>query len=88
MKTIELHPAYSWDCDECGIENFERTVVIPLEELTDEEREQFSAKDLESFLSEDGTFQSMPNHVKCYNCETEYKTYHMFYGEDGESEDT
>jgi rubredoxin len=81
MKT-ELRPAYTWDCDECGVENFERTVIIPLEELTEEEKQQFSNEELQEFLSEDGTFQSMPNHVKCKNCGAEYETYHMFYGEE------
>ncbi len=82
MKKIELRPAYIWDCDECGIENFERTIIIPIEELTEEEREQFSEEELQEFLGEDGSFQSMPNNVTCSNCDTEYETYHMFYGEE------
>lgn len=32
-----LLSAYVWDCDECGVENFERAIVA---ELTDEDREE------------------------------------------------
>lgn len=30
MKTVELLPAFVWDCDHCGKENFQRGVTILL----------------------------------------------------------
>lgn len=82
MNSTELRPAYTWDCDECGIENFERTISISLEELSEEGRSQFTEEQLEEFLTEEGTFNSMPDTVKCKNCKTEYITYHMLYGDE------
>lgn len=32
MSIVELHPAYVWDCDECGVENFERAIEGDLNE--------------------------------------------------------
>lgn len=26
LPTVELHPAFMWDCDNCGVENIARTV--------------------------------------------------------------
>lgn len=31
MRTIELHSAFVWDCEECGRENFHRAVERDLE---------------------------------------------------------
>jgi len=89
MKKIEMKPAYVWDCDECGIENFERTIVLSLEELTQDDLDQIGEELLESMMNdtERGTFQSMPNHVTCRNCNIEYETYHILWPEHGDEDD-
>jgi len=33
MKEVELHPAYQWDCDYCGKENFARRMTVGEGEL-------------------------------------------------------
>ena len=33
MKEAELHPAYQWDCDCCGKENFSRQATVGENEL-------------------------------------------------------
>jgi len=44
---------------------------------------------LEYMKSDDerGTFQSMPNHVTCRNCNVEYETYHILWPEHGDDDD-
>jgi len=27
-ESVELHPAYQWDCPSCGRENFERIAIL------------------------------------------------------------
>lgn len=33
MEKVELHPAFMWDCPECGVENFERSISVSNEQL-------------------------------------------------------
>ena len=33
MKTVELHQAFVWTCDECGRENFARCVTLTSEQV-------------------------------------------------------
>jgi hypothetical protein len=36
-RNAELHPAYVWDCEDCGSENFQRAIVRC---MTEEEKEE------------------------------------------------
>jgi hypothetical protein len=69
-STIELHPAWMWDCPHCGTENFQRSVCL---EFTKEAY-------LEAGLPEDEwddehhIGQSYPNYVKCRDCSKRWKT--------------
>jgi hypothetical protein len=70
MVKIELHPAYAWDCDACGRENFVRGLVAEMseEELADA-RERFG---LESW--EMGGFLRVPVVVVCQFCGADFET--------------
>lgn len=79
-EQIELHPAWAWDCQSCGRENFERTIVA---ELTDAEKLQaFRATgDLEDWQTLDdlpqgleGSLQTYPDEVRCKHCSAVYVT--------------
>lgn len=72
-KTVELRPAYAWDCDECGRENFARAVVPEL-----------SPDELEELRSEHGIdpwdagdFVTMPSRVECTYCGAVFAPKHM-----------
>jgi hypothetical protein len=43
--SVELRPAYAWDCDECGRENFSNGIVA---ELSNEERDELRTRLLTS----------------------------------------
>jgi DNA-directed RNA polymerase subunit M/transcription elongation factor TFIIS len=70
MDTIELHEAFMWDCDNCGVENFERAVRP---ELTEEEIQEL--KDEVGIMDEEeGIFLMAPKTVTCSKCGTQYQT--------------
>ena len=61
---IELRPAYAWDCEECGREQFSRCIVP---ELNAEEIEELKQEHgIERW--ELGEFQMMPTTVNCKDC--------------------
>lgn len=71
MESVELHPAHTWDCPECGRENFCRCVTA---ELTPEDREEAmrAMYDLDAWevLPEgvSGHFLTAPDDVTCAHC--------------------
>ncbi len=70
---VELRPAYSWDCPECGSENFARAIVP---EMTEELRESLLDENgIESW--EEGDFLLMPEGVKCGKCGLTFSTLHF-----------
>lgn len=69
---VVLRPAYAWDCEDCGRENFARGIVP-----------EFSADDLQAMRDEqgvqpweDGEFVMMPDEVKCGFCGAIFATAH------------
>ena len=67
---IELHPAFVYDCDNCGRENFVRAVRIEADEETMQElREEHG---IEAY--DVGDWCQAPVTVKCAYCNTEYET--------------
>jgi len=64
-----LHPAFVWDCDACGEENFVRAIRI---EKTEEEMAEMRS-DLGIEEDDDGEFLGMPSGVMCQSCGTEYE---------------
>lgn len=69
MRIANLHPAYVFDCEECGKENLIRCV-----------RPSFSNEELEelkeelSSIGEEGEFLLVPSEAICKNCGTKYST--------------
>lgn len=70
---VELRPAYAWDCEDCGTENFTRGMVP-----------EFSPDDLEELRDEHGiqpwetgAFVAMPEAVKCNACGAVFSTQHI-----------
>jgi len=64
-ESVELHPAYQWDCETCGAENFVRATVYdpPPEGLPD--------------MQESGDWMSYPESVTCARCGEQFSTHHM-----------
>lgn len=60
MTPVELHPAHVWDCPECGIENFVRSIVFEPD-----------AQDLQEGL-EPGMWMTAPDSVTCHSCATTF----------------
>jgi hypothetical protein len=67
---IELIPAFSWDCPDCGRENFERAVVSELS------AEEMSVLRLQHGVDplQEGHFLTSPSEVACKHCGREYET--------------
>jgi rubredoxin len=79
-QTVEMHPAYVWDCDNCGGENFERAVVY---EFTPEERRELAEQGEEP---ETGNWMTHPDHVKCRHCGAAFEAHHFQEGEQSRAE--
>lgn len=69
-RKAELHLAYQWDCDECGVENFCRSIKYHRTPEDEEEiRERFGIEPWE-----EGEFRTRPTKVVCSACGTIYQT--------------
>ena len=71
--SVELRPAFSWDCPDCGRENFCRGIVpemSPAEmvELRDDHG-------IESW--ESGNFVMQPDLVECSHCQEAFNSTHF-----------
>lgn len=85
LPLAELHPAFVWDCDGCGQENFCRgidgQVDIDLLEMNEEHVAEYVASD-EWTQGDDDHCETQfliqqvvltPKTVKCYSCGSEFK---------------
>lgn len=68
--TIELHDAYVWDCDECGVENWTRAVIVTPESLDAETRAILDEAAGDDWVT--GDIVTRPDVVTCRHCGTEY----------------
>lgn len=79
MNRIELRPAYVWDCDHCGRENF---VSCRVAEMSDEEQAELREEmGVEAF--EEGAWCLMPESVTCDHCGAKFETQHFKEGYGG-----
>ncbi len=69
MKSVELHPAHTWDCEECGRANFCRGVLM---EFSEEDKAEMEAEHGIEF--ETGEWTLAPETVTCEHCGVEFKT--------------
>jgi hypothetical protein len=70
---VVLHPAYFWDCPECGRENFSRGIVP---EMSDTDRDELR-NDYGVQPWEEGDFVMMPDSVECQYCHAVFATTHF-----------
>lgn len=63
METVELHPAFMWDCESCGAENFVRTLAHNPEPV--------SVDDPDVTVTVE--YFSSPAIVKCGSCNTSFR---------------
>ncbi len=69
METVELHQAFTWTCESCGIDQFENAITLSMESLP--------AEDIEAIKNTFGLSTKIlvaPERVICDICQTEYNT--------------
>jgi hypothetical protein len=71
MRSVELHQAFLWTCDECGRDNFERAVTCDPENFDEDSLEQL-AMILESG-ADGAVLVTAPDTVTCRFCRAEYE---------------
>ncbi len=78
MRTVETHLAYVWDCDECGIENFVRSITTTLDRNDPEDVAKVKRglnldedDDLDDVWA---ALQTSPKTVTCKGCKTTFRT--------------
>lgn len=72
---IELNPAWTWDCDDCGRENFARSIsavfteaeCIDMRKHMGLEADEWKAETPTEFVEKYG-WQMQPDNVKCAHC--------------------
>jgi len=69
LPQVELHQAFSWVCDICGQDHFERAVTIEPEAWDDRMREVAEAAG-----DQGGRFLTAPSEVVCTKCGRRYRT--------------
>lgn len=80
-EQAELHPAYEWQCDACGSQNFESGIVHEFSaEETAELREEYDVEPWET-----GSWVSYPVQVICRQCGTTYDAKH--WGDDDDEDE-
>ena len=78
MSHVELHQAWHWTCDECGRNNFARSVTADLSGLTEDEIRNYALQlgiiDVHETEIPEGSFVTVPNTVTCEHCGEQYQT--------------
>ncbi len=69
---VVLNPAYVWDCEQCGQENFARGIVW--EGSPEDVAEMRDAHGVQP--CEEGEFFSAPDEVTCAHCCQKFETQH------------
>ena len=78
ISKVILHPAYMFDCDNCGRENFVRAV---LPEMSPEDEQRLREDEgVESY--EEGHWVTYPDKVECFHCGADFETIHQVNDED------
>lgn len=70
MSKVGLHPAWSWDCPDCGSENFERGLAP---EMADEDAQEIR-EEMGIEPGDEGCIMQMPTLVYCHACGCDYET--------------
>lgn len=68
-EKVELLPAFLWTCPACGLDNFERTVVV---EFSPEEMQEL--RRLHGIKNwRQGDFLTSPKDVTCFSCKADFE---------------
>ena len=78
MEKVELMPAHIWICPECGLDNFERTIVREMSK-EDEYKLKLEHGLLDNGEEQDGAYLFIPDEVTCTHCDETFPT--SYYGE-------
>jgi hypothetical protein len=76
VTKVELHSAYCWTCDECGRDNFVRSIVA---ELSAEDRAEGARQmgcDPADIVT--GEWATRPDEVTCQHCGTMFEALDPF----------
>ncbi|HVL14133.1 MAG TPA: hypothetical protein VM529_16300 [Gemmata sp.] len=78
MSIVNLSPAYVWDCEDCGRENFQRAVSLKLDPRDDGDaetiRRMHGLSEGEPIPPTLGVgMMTRPNRVTCKHCGTEFE---------------
>ena len=68
MKTVELRPAFNWTCEECGRDQFERTMAEPTSKQEVTQMEESIGGDSRIMRAR----VRMLKQVKCKECGAEF----------------
>ena len=71
-QSVQLHIAFTWTCDHCGKDNFERSVVFRPEMMAsckpDNETKQEMERLREAGIDSSGEWVTKPERVTCGHC--------------------
>jgi len=80
VRTVELVQAFLWTCDECGRDNFERSVTVAPESIDPDDLPDVPGLDSDTIRewleTGGGEWVTAPQHVKCQHCGSEFDTSH------------
>jgi len=80
-RSVELHQAFVWTCEDCGLENFERTVTVDPERVADVATAAQMAEATDYIVHMEGldteagagvTWLMAPERVTCQACGAEF----------------
>lgn len=72
LPTVELRPAYVWDCSDCGREHFHNGLIAEMSE--EEEQELRDEHEVSSW--DTGIWMSIPETVECKWCGSKFRVIH------------
>jgi hypothetical protein len=73
LRVVELIPAFSWTCDDCGRDNFERSIAVAPESLDPQALPVAADEDAETIrdwlaAGGEGSWAMAPRRVTCRHC--------------------
>lgn len=79
MGKVELYHAWAWDCDECGAQNFARSIARDFGDDGEKERWYRESENMDDCTPLPEDFEEMecfmyPDVVQCEECNTQYET--------------
>lgn len=79
MKSVELHAAFTFDCDECGAEQFARGVTISPESIDPDDMPTSDTEEAEAIrewmaAGGGGSWMTKPAVVRCKSCWATFRT--------------